>query len=143
MGAQRLGRFLERASIWVEAALCRRQRTVPGNLPEHVDRNSRVGHPGQARMAEIVAHQLLVPKLAGHIVPMRGVPENGCADSSALGAEEEAIIGALRCKQTSSDHWSDFLDQRNRSGPLALRALWVDAPSRRAAQAINPSLGRL
>jgi hypothetical protein len=42
-----------------------------------VDRDSCIGHPGQARAAEIVAHELRVPVLSESIVPVGSVGEDG------------------------------------------------------------------
>jgi len=44
--------------VGVQGALGGDQRAVPGDLPEHVDGDTLIGHPGKASVAQTGAHRL-------------------------------------------------------------------------------------
>ena len=46
--------------VRVEVALRRREGAMPSDLAQMVNRNAGVGHPGQARVAQIVAAEVFV-----------------------------------------------------------------------------------
>jgi hypothetical protein len=50
---------------------------MPGDLPEHVDWDTGIGHPGKAGVAQVVTAQMLVAELGDDLVPVgRGMTES-------------------------------------------------------------------
>ena len=43
----------------MQVALGGDQRSVPGDLPQHMDGNTGVGHPGQAGVPQVVTAQMI------------------------------------------------------------------------------------
>src|SRR5262245_2285482 len=67
--AQRYTRVCDGLGVRVQVALGGDQRSVPSDLPEHMDRHTGIGHPGQAGVPQVVTAQMLVAKLGDHLVP--------------------------------------------------------------------------
>ena len=61
--AQRGACVRDGLGVRVEIALGGDQRSVPGDLPEHMDRDTGIGHPGKTGVAEVVTAQMLVAEL--------------------------------------------------------------------------------
>src|SRR6516225_2783437 len=90
------------------------QSAVAGDLSEIVHRHAGVGHPGQPRMPQAVAFQVLVAKLSYDFVPRGGVAQRGGGDTSAFRAGEQSSIGSMTCKfNASPNEVADGIDQRN------------------------------
>jgi len=51
MGAERGSRVRDRLRVRVRVALGWLPAAMPGNLPEHVDWDTGIGHPGKAGVA--------------------------------------------------------------------------------------------
>src|SRR5215469_15237852 len=78
--------------VRVQIALRGDQRAVPGDLPEHVDWDSRIGHPGQACMPKIVPSLMLVAELVDDFVPVRRVAQDRRGDPAVARAGEDACL---------------------------------------------------
>jgi hypothetical protein len=70
-------------AVRMQVALSGDQRTMPSDLPEHVDRDARVSHPGQPRVAEVVVAKMLIPKAGDHLVPIGRIAQDRRADPPA------------------------------------------------------------
>ena len=77
VSTERGSRIRDGLGVRVQLALGSDQRAVPGDLPEHVDRDPCIGHPGKTGVAQIVPAQTLVSELDDDLVPMRGVAQHG------------------------------------------------------------------
>lgn len=59
MSAEGVAGIDDGLGIRMQIALCGGERPVSGDLPQDVDRHTGVGHPGKARMPEIVSPEML------------------------------------------------------------------------------------
>lgn len=75
--------------VRVEVALGGHEGAVPGDASQDVDRDSRVGEPGQAGVPEAVAAQVFVAERDDHVVPVGGVAQDGGGDASAARATDQ------------------------------------------------------
>jgi hypothetical protein len=72
--------LIDRALIRVQVPLSGGQRSVPGDLPQHVNVNAGVGQPCEAGGPQVVPAEVLVAQLGNHLIPVRRIPvplENG------------------------------------------------------------------
>lgn len=81
-GSPRLG---DRPLIRVQIPLRGGQRAVPCDLPQNVHRDTRISHPGQPGVAQIVPTQVLIAEPDHDVIPMRGVTKDRGADPAAAG----------------------------------------------------------
>nr|WP_229926978.1 hypothetical protein [Streptomyces rubradiris] len=97
---------------------------MAGDASQDVDRDSRVGEPGEAGVPEVVAAQVFVAEPDDHVVPVGGVVQDGGGDASAARAGEQAGGGVGAHGQDAlGDEGTDLLDDGDLAGPLALGAL--------------------
>jgi hypothetical protein len=54
----------------MQVALSGDQRSVPGDLAEHVDRDTGVGHPSKAGVTQVVTAQMLVAEVGDDLIPV-------------------------------------------------------------------------
>jgi hypothetical protein len=103
--AERSSRIRDGLGVGVQVTLGGNQRSVPGDLPEDVDRNADVGHPGQAGVAQVVAAQMLVAQVGDDLVPVGRVAEHGRGDSTAARPGEDpprwVIVNSMEAFSTS------------------------------------------
>jgi hypothetical protein len=127
--AERSSRIRDVLGVRVQVTLGGNQRSVPGDLPEDVDRNADVGHPGQAGVAQVVAAQMLVAQVGDDLVPVRRVAEHGRGDSTAARPGEDprrwVIVNSM---EALFDQWTGLFNERDGAGPLAFSA-FVDDPT--------------
>jgi hypothetical protein len=76
----------------VEIALGGDQRSVPGDLPEHMDRDTGIGHPGEAGVAQVVTAQMLVAELGDDLVPVGCRPPRSRDERSATCSKKSKSI---------------------------------------------------
>jgi hypothetical protein len=95
MRRQGIARLGDRPLIRMQTPLRGGQRAVPRDLPQDVHRDTRVSHPGQPGMPQIVPAQVLIAEPSHHVIPMRGVTKDRCADPAAAGAGEQRSAGRL------------------------------------------------
>jgi hypothetical protein len=127
--AQRGPSVRDGLGVRVEIALGGDQRSVPGNLPEHMDRDTGIGHPSKAGVAEVVTTQMLVAELGDDLVPVGRIPQHRRGDPAAAWTREDACRGVMADRvQSSLNERADFLNERDSAGPLAFRSL-VDEPA--------------
>jgi hypothetical protein len=101
---------------------------VPGDLAEHVPRDTSVGHPRQAGVAEPVAAQVLEPERRDNLVPVGGVPEHRGGDPATAGPGEQPGVGpAPDDVDPVLDQTTHLGDQRDEPRPLASGALVDEA----------------
>jgi hypothetical protein len=67
----------------VQIALHGGQRSVSGDLAEHVDADPDISHPRQPRVPQIVSAKVLIPQPDHHLIPVGGVAKNGGGDPAA------------------------------------------------------------
>nr|WP_229879788.1 hypothetical protein [Streptomyces daghestanicus] len=97
---------------------------MPRDASQDVDRDSRVGEPGEAGVPEVVAAQVFVAKLGDDVVPVGRVAQDGGGDASAARAGEQAGVGGGTGGQDAlGDKGADLLDDGDFAGPLAFGAL--------------------
>ena len=89
VSAQRLPSRHDGLSIRMQVTLCRDQRSMTGNLAEHVNRDARVSHPRQAGVAKIMTPKMLVTKSSYHLVPMGRITKHSRGDPPASRASEQ------------------------------------------------------
>jgi hypothetical protein len=75
--------------IRVQVALGR-ERAVACDLPQVVDRDAGVGHPGQSGVAEVVPSYVVVAQGGDYLVPVGGVAVDGRGDPPSAGSGEQA-----------------------------------------------------
>ena len=68
--AQRYARVCDGLGVWMQVALSGDQRSVPGDLAEHVDRDTGVGHPSKAGVTQVVTAQMLVAEVGDDLIPV-------------------------------------------------------------------------
>ncbi len=73
VGGKRVTGGGDRRCVGVEIPLGRRQRAMAGDFPKDVQRNARIGHPGEARVPEVVTAKVLVPEPGDDFVSVGGV----------------------------------------------------------------------
>jgi hypothetical protein len=112
----------------MEISLGGDQRAVPGDLPRHMDGNSRVGHPGQAGVPQVVTAQMLVAELGDDLVPVGRVPQYRPGDPAAARAGEDACCGVMADRiEAFLDKRADFFDEGDGAGAFALGAFVDEA----------------
>nr|WP_253764999.1 hypothetical protein [Nonomuraea roseoviolacea] len=129
MAAQRGAGRGYRSRVRVQVSLGRAQRPVTGDLSQHVHRDTRISHPRQPRVTQVVTPQVLEAETGDHLVPMRGIPQHSGGDASAPRAGEQPggrIV--IHLGHATGDEVADLLDERHSPGALALGAL-VDQPT--------------
>ena len=113
----------------MEIALGSDQRSVPGDLPEHMDRDTGIGHPGTAGVAEVVTRQMLVAELGDDLVPVGCVPQHRRGGPAAAWTREDACRGVMADRvQPSLNERADFFNERDSAGPLTFRSLSMSPP---------------
>jgi hypothetical protein len=149
VGAQRGPSVRDGLGVWMQVALGGDQRSVPGDLPEHVDRDTGIGHPGKAGVAQAVTAQVLVPEPCHDLVPVSRVPEDGRGDPAAARACEDARRGVMANGiEALLDERTDFFNQGDGAGPLAFCALvdestgaWCCLPTDRPGPGVAVDVG--
>jgi hypothetical protein len=68
---------------------------MPGDLPEHVNRDTGIGHPSQTGVTKIVAAQVLVAELGDNLIPVSRVPQHRGADPAAAWTREDTARGVM------------------------------------------------
>jgi hypothetical protein len=122
--------LLDGALVGVQVALGGDQGAVPGDLPEHVDGDTGVGHPGEASVPQVVTTKVFVAELGDHFIPVGCVAQHRRGDPAAARACEDASrrVKADRV-EASFDQRADLINERDNPSPLALGAL-VDETAR-------------
>ena len=110
------GRVCDGLGVWTQIALGGHQRSVPGDLPEHVDRHTGIGHPGKGGAAQVVTAQVFVTELCHDLVPVGRVPQHRCGDPTAARACGDAHLAVV------ADGIEALLDQRTSSTSGTARA---------------------
>jgi hypothetical protein len=149
VGAQRDARVCDGLGIGVRVALGGDQRSVPGDLPEHVDRHTGIGHPGKAGVAQVVSAQMLVTELSDDLVPVGRVPQYRRGDPAATRTREDAGRRVVTNRiEASFDQRTDLFNQWNCAGPLAFCAFvdetagaWCCLPPDRPGPGIAVDVG--
>jgi hypothetical protein len=103
---------------------------VACDLPQDVDRDARVGHPGEACVSQVVAPQVAVAQGGDDLVPVGGVAQHGGGDPAAAGSGEQAghrVVADL--VQPPVYEGPDLGDDRDDARSLALRA-FIDYAAR-------------
>jgi hypothetical protein len=72
----------------MQVPLCGHQRSVAGDLAQHVDLHARVRHPCQAGVPQIVTHEVLVAQLLDDLVPVGRVPQGALANLAQPNSRE-------------------------------------------------------
>ncbi len=128
MRAQRGSRIRDGLDVWVEIALGGDQRSVPGDLPEHVDRDTGIGHPSKAGVAEVVTAQMLVAELGDDLIPVGCVPQHRRGDPAAAWTREDVCRGVMADRiEAYFDERTDFFNERDGAGSLSFGALIDEA----------------
>jgi hypothetical protein len=123
MGTERSPRVRDRLRVWVQIALGGDQRSVTGDLPEHVDRDTGVGHPGKARVPQVMAAQMLIAELDDDLIPVGRVPQDSGGDPPAARTREDAGSGVMADRvEALFDERADFFDERDGTGSLSFGA---------------------
>ena len=93
-------------------------------------RDTGIGDPRQAGVAEVVTTQMLVAELSDDLVPVGGVPQHRRGDPAAAWTREDPsrVVMADRVQPRLNER-ADFFNERDSAGPLAFRSL-VDEPAR-------------
>jgi len=92
MRRQGVARLGDRPLIRVQIPLSRGQRAVPGDLPQDVDRDARISHPGEPGVPQVVPTEVLIAEPGHDVIPMRGVTQDRGGDPAAAGAGKEPGI---------------------------------------------------
>ena len=92
-------------------------------------RDTRVGHPGQPSVAQVMPPEMLVPEASHHLIPMGRVAKDSRGDPAAAGAGEQAPVIVAHHVQAGRDQLARLLDNRHLAGPLAL-CRFVDQATR-------------
>lgn len=121
----------------MQIALRGDQRAMPGDLPEHMNRDARIGHPGQPGVAQVVAAQVLIAQAGDHLVPIGGIPQHRRGNPAAAGAGREACCGVTaNGVKAFLDERSDFCNQRDGAGSLSFGASVDEAA--KAGRGLSP-----
>jgi hypothetical protein len=135
--------------IGVQVTLGGDQRAVPGDLPEHADRDTSVGHPGKPGVPQVVTAQMLIAELGDHLIPMGRVAEHSRGDpAAARSLEDPCLLVVAHSSEALLDQRADLFNQRDSPGPLALGALvdettgaWCGLPPDRPGPGIAVNIG--
>ena len=93
MRRQGIARLGDRPLIRVQIPLRRGQRAVPGDLPQDVHRDTRISHPSQPGVPQVVPTQVLIAEPDHDVIPMRGVTKDRSADAAAARAVNSRASG--------------------------------------------------
>lgn len=102
---------------------------MPGDLPQDVHRNTRISHPGEAGVPQIVPTEVLITKPGHHVIPVCCVTQHRGTDPAAARAgEEPGIWVRVDDVQAAGDQLAPFFDDWHLPGPLAFGG-FVDQPT--------------
>lgn len=120
----------DRVVVGVEVTLRGRQGSVAGDLAGVMDRDPRIGHPGQPGVAQVVPAQPFEPQVGDNLVPVRRVAQYGGGDAPTAWPDEEPAVAAVGGEgEPTFDQGADLRDQGNEAGALALGVFYP--PTRR------------
>ncbi|GGT45275.1 hypothetical protein GCM10010207_51910 [Streptomyces atratus] len=79
-----------------------------------------IGEPGESRVPEVMAAQVLVPELGGDVVPVGGVTQDCGGDTAAPRPGDRAGVRfGVGCQNVLGDERADLLDGRDLASPFA------------------------
>ena len=108
----------------MQVALRCGERSVASDLPQDVDGDPGIGHPGQAGVSQVVAAQVLVAERGHDLVPVGGVAEYRGGDPAAAGAGEQSGCRVrVGCGDSVRHEFADFGDEGDGAGALAFGSL--------------------
>src|SRR5262249_29820503 len=106
--------------VGVQVALCGDQRSVPSDLPQNVDGDACVSHPGKPGVPKVMAAKVFIAQLGDNLVPVRRIAKDRRGDPAAGRAGEEAGHRvSAHLVQPPTHQRVHFLDERDSPGALA------------------------